>query len=87
SQPEKRPRPRGQDGRPQGRFYTTKTRSGHPEAVARGCPDERVRSEFHDDLGDFFIQIEWSDVTVNETIEALQTIEADEHGRLLAPIA
>jgi hypothetical protein len=44
------------------------------------------RSESHDDLGDFFHQIEWSEVKTKETIEALCAIVADEHARLLAAI-
>jgi ankyrin repeat protein len=42
------------------------------------------RSESHDDLGDFFEHIEWSEVTIKETIEALRAIGADEHAFLLA---
>jgi hypothetical protein len=44
------------------------------------------RSESHDDLGDFFDQIEWSEVTIKETIGALRAIGADEHVRLFVTI-
>lgn len=44
------------------------------------------RSESHDDLGDFFEHIEWSEVTIKETIEALHAIGADEHALLLAAV-
>jgi len=44
------------------------------------------RSESFDDLGDFFEHIEWSEVTIKETIEALRAIGADEHAILLAAV-
>jgi ankyrin repeat protein len=42
------------------------------------------RSESLDDLEDFFNHVEWSEVTIKETIEALRVIGADDHARLLA---
>jgi ankyrin repeat protein len=44
------------------------------------------RSESQDNLVDFFNQIEWSQITIKETIEALRAIGAEEHERLLAAI-
>src|SRR5713101_6970060 len=44
------------------------------------------RSESQDDLGDFFNHIEWSEVTIKETIEALRAIGAHEHARLLSTV-
>jgi ankyrin repeat protein len=44
------------------------------------------RSDSYDDLGDFFEHIEWSEVTIKETIDALRAIGADEHALLLATV-
>lgn len=44
------------------------------------------RSESFDDLEDFLSHIEWSSVLVEETIEALQVIGADEHAHFVATV-
>lgn len=45
-----------------------------------------LRSEPIDDLEDFLIEIKWSKVVVEETIEALVAIGADHHARFLATV-
>jgi ankyrin repeat protein len=45
-----------------------------------------LRVEPCDDLEDFFNEIEWSEAVVEETIEALDAIGADDHARLLATV-
>jgi len=44
------------------------------------------RSEAIDDLEDFLKHIEWSKVVVEETIEALEVIGANDHARFLAAV-
>lgn len=45
-----------------------------------------LRSEPSDDILDFFIEINWSHAVVEETIAALEAIEASEHMRFLAAL-